>query len=345
MTITRVWQAGAELGQGLLEFTSRDNASLNIADTERVKTGTYSFRIGTNNGWTKIFGTSYSQFRVSFHWNHSGYGTSTYGFLRFSDGATNVVDVRLDGSTNTFGLYVDGSQVATAQVTSFAAQDTWVHVGIDCKIDSSGWFYMYFDGVTVFSFSGNTAAAASDIDRVEFNPGFTGWNIHVYLDDIYFDDASGEAGAALVPDRRFAFSSPDGNGDASEWLGSDADQTDNYLLVDDIPPDDDTTYVKTDAAGSVDLYAVADVSLASGWSISSVIPVAVAKKIDGTADVQLGLHIVNAGGTIDGTVNATALATDYAFYTYRATTQPDASAWDESDFNATQFGVKSAGAF
>ena len=107
-----------------------------------------------------------------------------------------------------------------------------------------------------------------------------------------------------------------------------------------MPNDGDASYVKALTADLIDRYGVQTLALLPDYRIQAVILVAVACKIDST-DCKLSL--VAFDGDTETTTTAQALTTSYAPVWDRLTVQPDTTAWNQEDFNATEWGVKSAG--
>lgn len=346
MTITRLWQAGAELDNGVLEFTSRDSGSLTTVSSVQAKTGTYAFRGALAYGWTKII-PSTSQLRISYHFLHNGTSGDTPNMISIRNGSSSIVALRWDETNATIQLRVAGSQVDTYVAGGFSTTGQWFHIGLDVKIDASGWVYVYLDGIEIFAYEGDTTGNGSSANQVEWNElygiGGDTWNTYYYIDDIYIDDTAGESAAAPVPDQRFHYRVPAGNGSSSDLTGSDGDSTDNYLLVDEIPHDGDTTYVEAASSGLRDLYDTTTFTLPTGFEVTAVIPTAVAKKTNAAIGSQLKL--VAKDGVDEAVSSANDLATSYSLLYERMTTQPDGSAWDESGVNAAEYGVESAGSY
>lgn len=89
---------------------------------------------------------------------------------------------------------------------------------------------------------------------------------NIYLDDLYLCNGLGSVnndflGSGTVEARR-----PNGNGNYSQWTGSDGNSTDNYLLVDDPAPnpDDDSTYVEEATTNERDSYTMEDLVATTG---------------------------------------------------------------------------------
>ena len=115
--------------------------------------------------------------------------------------------------------------------------------------------------------------------------------------------------------------------------------------MDENPNDGDTTYVKALSAGLSDLYNTAAVTLPADHAISAAIPVAVARKTEAGADTRVRLLAYDGVNTTVG--GDLALPTAYGVLWERMTTQPDGSAWGSTadDFNAMEFGARSAGSY
>ena len=98
------------------------------------------------------------------------------------------------------------------------------------------------------------------------------------VDDIVFRDYS--VNPTMTGNYIVRSLMPNGNGNSSQFTGSDADSTDNYLLVDEIPHDSDTTYVESSTIGHKDMYAITN----TGFSAATILAVQVhtiARKTDG----------------------------------------------------------------
>lgn len=344
MTITRLWQAGAEFNDVLTEVTTRSSTGLVTSNT-KARTGTYSFRMLVNYYIQQVLATTYTQLRMGLYLNHNGASSAdSPSIIQLLSGSTVVVDLRWDGDNSTLQLVVGSTTEDSALSSAFAATDTWLHVGIDCKIASSGgWVVVYLDGVEVLSHTGATDAGAASINTVRVGGIRSSqlWKNYMYVDDIFLDNTAGEGAAAVVPDYRFLPIVPNGNGSLNEWLGNDGDSTDNYLLVDETPPDGDTTYVETDVVGEQDEYAMSDISVPAGYEISAVIPMAYAKKLNagGSTNLKLKTRTEVASTTYTASSAAFSLGTDYGLFWERRALRPDAGAWDEATVNALEIGV------
>lgn len=344
MAFTRLGQWGAEL-QSTTEWQINGATEPVISNT-KARTGSYSARY-TNTTSPIGFGTgSVTQIRAGVWLNHNGRGATGSGnyaiIFQWVTPAGNTNYVRWNNNTNVLELVVANSVVTSvgAATAGFTTTDQWYHCGLTVFANgSTGWASFYLDGVqqlTGTSLNTSTAISAVYCGGSTLN----GWANYAYFDDMYVDSASSEDDAAPQL-KRFLWGIANGNGTTSEWVGSDGNSTDNYQLVDDAPPDGDTTYVYTQTTAKTDLYAMGNVTVPTGYSLVAAIPVVMAKRAGSTEQVQLLAY--DGANTTTGTAQDPAAS--YAPVWERMTTQPDGTDWNETDFNAMQFGVKSAGTF
>jgi hypothetical protein len=143
------------------------------------------------------------------------------------------------------------------------------------------------------------------------------------VDDLYINDDTGSA-----PDNTFygeAFVveglSPAGNGNSSQWVGSDGNSTDNFQLVDDTG-NADTDYVASGTLNDVDTYAMGNLTNTTGTIIGTN-HLMVARKDDVATRTIASTLRTNSTDYPSGT-NKTMTGT-YSVYTDRRTINPDTS--------------------
>lgn len=81
------------------------------------------------------------------------------------------------------------------------------------------------------------------------------------VDDLAINDSSGSFENTWCGEGEVICLRPNGNGDNSDWGGSDGNSTDNYLLVNEVPPDT-ATYVEDNTANQIDDYEMEATSAA-----------------------------------------------------------------------------------
>jgi hypothetical protein len=334
MTITRRWQSGAEAdatGADESEWTREDLAT----STVRVKTGTYSF--SGNYGERDVPATR--QLRVAMHACPAGSPSGTPYIFSVRTGITTVLLGVWAKDAATLALMVNGVEQDTCAFNSNA--DIFFHLGLDVKIDSgAGWAVFYIDGAEAMRFEGNTGN--NDISTVRIGAQTLN-TLLIYRDDLYIDDLTSQGAAAPCPDRRFPYVTPNGAGYHKEGLGSDGNNTDNHLLVDDAPHDSDTTYVVLDAADERETNQMTTYTLPTGFAIAAVIPVIFAKKTDAEIDTQLAPLLRYDSTDLEGA--AVALGSSYTMQWERFTTKPGGGAWDQAALDGLEIGYQGEGTF
>jgi hypothetical protein len=344
MTITRLHQAGAELNNILSEFTSVSNVAVTTSAT-KAQSGTYSFRFQNQYTASLVLSTTYTQMRVGFFALHFGTGAGDDpGLIAFAGSGTIGIELRWDGDASTFRLYRNTTQIASVLSAEFAAEDAWHHVAIDLKLDNSaGWVYVYVDGVAIIEFDGDTIGTVSALDTVRFGSDRTNisWDSYLYIDDFYLDSTTGESAPAAPPDYRFLPVLPAGNGYISQWVGNDADSTDNYLLVDETPPDGDTSYVESAGSGEIDSYTMTNPTISVGWEISAVIAMAVVKKLNAGGSLNLKLNTRTTVSAVNHSASSSpiVLGTSYALAWDRRALRPDGGVWNQATVDVLEIGV------
>jgi hypothetical protein len=228
--------------------------------------------------------------------------------------------------------------------------DAWRHVGVDVKLAASGgWINLYVDGVETLAFAGDTlgASGVTTVDQVLFTGTLettAAWENYAYIDDILIDDTTGEPAAATVPDRRFRLITPNGNGTASEMTGSDGDQVANYALVDEVPHNSDTDYVKALTTGLVDTYTMSTFTLPTDWVVGAILPLLIARKSAAEDDVRIAPALQS--NTTRAVGSGQTLGTSYDLRWGRWTTDPHTGvAWSQAGLDAVEVGAQSAGTF
>lgn len=155
-------------------------------------------------------------------------------------------------------------------------------------------------------------------------------------DDLYVVDDTGATNNDFLGDIRVETIYPNGNGNSSQFDGSDGNSTDNYLLVDETDSDDDTTYVQSPDVADKDTYAYSNLSTSAG-TVYGLQLVPLLRKTD--AGSRTFVTVARLSGTeTDG--SATALFDTYQYFPDIRETKPGGGAWSISDVNNAEFGIK-----
>jgi hypothetical protein len=342
MTITWEWECGAHYADDSRDYEfGAGNFDVNYwtVVTATPKTGSANYSLNSYSGsGAKKATTASRQKRVGMFIKTAKPAADYYPVVALRDASDNLLiqmRIKSDGAAS---LYVAGSEQDTY---ADYPQGAYRHLGLDAKVDSSaGWAVVYLDGVEIMRFEGNTGNA--DITQVYFGVGPAWPAVNLLYDDIYCEDTAGEAAAAAVPLRQFYEMTLSGDGNYSNFDGSDGNKTNNYALVDENPPNEDTDYVAAVAADVIDSYATTNYTLPVGMTVNAVHPFVIAKKM-GSAATTVKTFLRE--DSVDWAGAAQSLASDYALKIERRTTDPGGAAWDQTSINGLEVGAKSAGAY
>ena len=340
MSIIRRWQCGFE-SRSSKEFTGGIFSSV-----ASPRSGAYSNDIRLYHGtptnryfYQDVPATR--QIRAAYAGYKENLGTSDGNFLVVRAAAANLIEVNLVSATDDLELVVDGVQ-KDVTIDSPVLATTWQHFGLDCKIDNAaGWAYVYLNGVEILSFDGNTGN--SDVESVRFgspDSAITGAG-SFYVDDCYIDDTTGEGSSAVCPLLRFEWIYPDTTGNYDQWIGSDGNNVDNYLLVDERPPGT-ADYVEEDTVDEFDSYAMTTYALGAGEQIDAVIPIVYAQRYGANEEIALGTRF--SGADVIGSDQDPGFGA-WSHLLERQTAKPGGGAWTQAALDAVEVVIKSRGTF
>lgn len=259
--------------------------------------------------------------------------TETFAGIESGDTGTSWVNFR---STTAGALEVHRGSTVSATTTFLASaasvfvDQTWQYIEIKhLPANTGGTVIVKVDGFEVLNFSGdtlNSGSAGSATRTVAFRASTN--NGDTLVDDLYICDDSGSAQNDFLGDVQIERLSPTGD-DTATFVGSDADSIDNYLLVDEVPPDG-ADYVESDTVANDDRYTLADRTLTG-----DIIAVkATAKALKDDANPRGLKLIVESGATTDTSADKP-LAESSQTFEHILVDDPDtAAAWTTSAVNA-----------
>lgn len=270
-------------------------------------------------------------------------GTSIW--LAFGDSITNTsnsfirAEVKLEiTSAGAIKLYrctntSSKTQIATTSDGFLSMAGVLYGIALRVKVHgSAGETEVLVDGASVpaLALTGANTLNNGTWNSVSINAGGAGvgWSDLVVLDNT---NPTGNDPNTILPDVRVDYRPANGNGYLSEFTGSDADSTDNYLHVDETAVDDDTSYVEKLAAG-IDAYAVANSPLA-GATLVGVTHLSTWRKTD--AGVVTAKHGIRASAT-NYLSSAAALPVSYVTASKCYGVNPAGGAWTEAGFNGIE---------
>ena len=255
-------------------------------------------------------------------WMNQETGDTQFVFAKSSGGQFHVTN------------YVSGSNSAAFGEAIF---NKWYEVFIEKVYHAStGTFKLWMNGRLEVDESGlNTGTIPTHTDIV--SGGYLPTQINDgYLMDVVVGDGSDSPSAAFPYSLNAHTLLPDGNGNSSVLVGSDADSTDNYLLVDN-PNPNEAEFVGSAVEGDKDTYTMEDLPSASEDIIGVIAEQIAAKADQGTKFMRPVIRTVST----DYVGDSYALAQSYALDWHAWDLNPNTSlAWTGTEVNAIEVGAE-----
>lgn len=332
--MARLFTHGFETGDdAVLYFDSSYGFTV---QSDQARTGVRSIRTTLNGTrWAAKIIAGISECCVGFGIRSQSQG-GDFQCFRFADGADNTLLLLQWLGTQCFRITCNGVDY---DFPTFPEWDAHYYVEIRFVCDpSAGIIQAKLDGNLEVDQTGIDTGGPTNIERIEYRGTDTPADNHLWFDDIAANDTSGAIDNGWVGDIHLEPGFPNASGDLSEWtLFPDSGEAD-YEDIDEIPPDDDTTYLSGGSVPFRFLVHIADWD-ATGKAIQKVHINAIAKKLGAVGADQLKL-IVKSGGSIALGSNQP-LLTSYALYTYTLDQDPNGpQAWSDAGIDALQIGAE-----
>ena len=236
-----------------------------------------------------------------------------------------------------------GPVIGTA-TTGQMQTDTWYYVELKTQISNSTTDTCIFkvDGQTALTLSTGSDTSGSTTNypsrRIAFPVSVTGGTI-LYVDDIYICNDSGSVNNTFLGPVRVDTLRPNGNGNSSDWDGSDGNQVDNYQLVDETTIGG-SDYIEAQNVNEKDLFTYSDLSF-SVSAIHGVKVTSVGKKT--TSAIRTEKHVCRRSSTDYDASDTLYLPETTSIRSSIWETDPSTgTAWTSTGVNAAEFGIKVA---
>jgi hypothetical protein len=297
---------------------------------------------GLNSFVTHYLVTADDELWVGFALKPHDFNASADFLTLLSDSGTisQIVLVPTVTSSSVSTIDVERQPSSTLETSSVSLLvDQWYYIEFYCKLGDSpdGAYTLKVDGVTVAEnlATDTHASGSTTFDAVRFG-GTHNSTGNSAFDDIYVCDSAGSVNNGFIGDIVVEALSPNGNGNSSQFVGSDADSTNNYLLVDETAVSA-ADYVEASTANYIDSYTYEDLTAATGTVLGTQLTAIAAKTLPATKQARLKTRVASTyytGTDTDLNMGATALTE------IRETNPNTASAWTISDVNGAEFGIE-----
>lgn len=232
----------------------------------------------------------------------------------------------------------DFNGFATASFTVSSGIYYYYELKLKVKTDATGSLTMRMNGNPVYSTTDQQTAyhqnGAYGIQLFEkaFSTG------HIIADDLYICDTTGTRNNTFLGDSTVECLLPDADGTYLEWTPSTG--VTHYTLVDEVPPDENTSYIYTTTSGNRDTFSYSDLTTLSGIVAGVQFNIFANKGTPGLVSIT-PLAVVSSGLYEGDTVY---VSDTYTYYMSIMETNPSTSGtWSLSDIDGSEFGVKYVG--
>jgi len=268
--MTRLWTDGFEF-QDLYGYCSGSWASTSTLQKRSGNASAYILNSGpTAQGWFNFTFDAVDEFYLragvyviaSNLWPQIIWrtGDTEVGYIHFTD-------------CNRLIAYVTGvGQVGTGTTSLFT--NVWYLLEIHVKLHgTTGVIEVKIDGKSTLEidFTGNTGSGT--VNTIEFFVGYGGLGEinSAYIDDIALNDTAGGVDDSWPGEGKIIVMMPNDDSTPLELTPSAA--SDHHLLVDEVPSDNDTTYVEGSVVDEEDMYkltpsGLVDVDINRVWTES-----------------------------------------------------------------------------
>jgi len=216
----------------------------------------------------------------------------------------------------------------------------YIEIKVLFSTASTGSITLQMNGGNIYTVTGiQTSSTSNNYANVitfefEINGNFS--SAVFSLDDLYVCDGTGTVNNDFLGDVGVELLLPNGDGTVNDFSQVGGTSGENYTSVNEVPPDDDSSYVYSSNPGDVDTYTLA--SVGSPSAIVGVQIVASARKDDSYTRV-LGLGF--SDGTSYAFNDGDSLTSDYQMYTQPFDQNPITSAdWTISDLDDGELAIK-----
>lgn len=225
--------------------------------------------------------------------------------------------------------------------TGSIALSTWYWVEIKMNYHAStGSAELRVNGSTIGTpYSGDTTVSGGQVlDAVLWGGGGGSDVADITIDDHVLMDGTGSYNNDWIGDIWVQHLLPNADSATIELTGSDADQTDNYDLVNEATPST-SDYVGGSTHGHRDLYTINSLSTTASWKIYGGMASGwIGKESGGNAYGRLIVVNPSTGALSAGSI--VGLSSSYAIEYHAMDTDPTGSTWTQALFNATYLGFQ-----
>lgn len=305
------------------------------------RNGTTAFRFATATGSghiAKDLGADKGTLYVGYALKIAEYG----GMIRndfFELSHNNVIKISYEISGGQIGIWMGNFATNLGYVARALNQGRWYYIEFLNSVHSStGQVQVRIDGVTEFSFTGNTqVGTVAAMNRVSLGRQVNLIALpNIFLiDDLYICDDQGTRNNNFLGDVRVMALMPNSDGDTIQWDPSTTGN--NWQMVDETIPDSDRTYNSTSVTAEIDTFHMANLGIGSAYVLAAQ-TVLMARQDDPSRSVR---PLLTTNGSLYAGATVALAGSQYAFIQEIFELNPvTATSWTVADVDSHQAGYE-----
>jgi len=365
--VARLIQNGAELGSATAGVECDAVSGTVTAQTVVVRSGTYAYKFAPSaslawgeNYFAAADGTG--PFYARGYFCFTTFPAANEPLLFFLDSTdTNRPRITFESSTNQFFLQQSGGTKLGSNSATLTLNHWYrLELKLDATTNPATIEARYVDcgtsgtdpgGAGTVIASGNDNAGVHTASRLRFGLTTNNNSGVLYADDLAVNSSSGSAQNSWCGSGRIIHLHPAAQGDANGFLvniGGTAGAANNYTRVNEIPPDDATSYNASAVLNAEDLFRCGASGIGTGDTVNVVcVGVRFANLVgaDATAAFKTEIEKAASGTKTQSAAiipNSTSWrsnsATGASLYNLVTYLDPDGSAWTQATLNTAQIG-------
>lgn len=262
-------------------------------------------------------------------------GSTPHGLYAGLNNGTSLVQLNLNADrtitlTTNFGNTVIANSVKNIQA------NVWYYIEVHYSFNGSTPVTVTAE-VRVNTEVWGHGEASTNVNAVNLIDGMPTSNVHAYasgfIDDLYIFDTLGTYNKSYAGDIKIGVVMPNADTGVEQWDSDNQPGAGQFSCVNEIPPDNDATYISTNESNATSQYFYQPIAVFNG-TIQGVQFMNLARKDDeGTIKVQ------PFSGATNGPIEYVSDGYEYFFQEFDADPTTGLP-WTQSGFNATAFGVR-----
>lgn len=365
--MSRLWSNGFELGttSAGVEWDSLQASTISYSIQSTITNGaTFSLKLGLLNSASSYFD--------AFHQYSTGSGvvfarayiyvsalpSSTGTIFTLGDGSFEYGAIFMNSSGQLgLGYHVGATFTYGTTLSSAISLNTWyrIELKVDASANNTQIVTALLNGTQIDSQTGSLTASANGLVEIDWGMAIVGTEActaTIYFDDIAVNDNSGSNQNSYPGAGQITHLQPATTGDNNQFTiqhGGTAGAANNFTRVDEVTPDDGTTYNGDTISGHIDDFALTSVPSNIG-SLDTINVVAVGVRYRAavnTLETTIETRIKKtSGGTVSSSTGIKPTSTswqtnaDTAPHVYNLTTynDPDSNPWTKTTLGTAQIG-------